>query len=173
MLRNTDQSAIADAPVTGSGQLDLRIAIDDLSGPEVAALLTEHVAELATHSPADSMHALDLDALRRPEITFWSGWDGDTLAGCAALKHLDDEHAELKSMRTAPTHKRRGVASTLLRHLLTEATARGYRRMSLETGTSTFFLPAQTLYTAHGFTPCAPFSTYLPDPHSLFMTRTL
>ncbi|MFC9441066.1 GNAT family N-acetyltransferase [Nocardia sp. NPDC057030] len=174
MLRNTDQSATADAPVTGShSALDLRIVVDDLSGPEIAALLAEHVAELATHSPADSMHALDLDALRRPEITFWSGWDGDTLAGCAALKRLDDEHAEIKSMRTAPTHKRRGVASILLRHLLTEATARGYRRVSLETGTPDFFIPAQKLYAANGFEPCAPFADYTPDPYSHFMTRTL
>ncbi|KAA8884662.1 GNAT family N-acetyltransferase [Nocardia colli] len=172
MLRNTDQSATADVPVTAA-KPNLRIVVDDLSGPEIAVLLTEHVAELARHSPADSMHALDLDALRRPEITFWSGWDGDTLAGCAALKRLDNEHAEIKSMRTAATHKRRGVASILLRHLLTEAKARGYRRMSLETGTPEFFIPAQKLYAAHGFEFCEPFGDYAPDPYSHFMTRPL
>ncbi|MFD6160773.1 GNAT family N-acetyltransferase [Nocardia sp. NPDC060256] len=177
MSSNTDQSATAGARATDStstsSKLTLRIVIDDLSGPEIAALLTEHVAELGAQSPAESMHALDLDALRRPEITVWSGWDGDTLAGCAALKQLDAEHAEIKSMRTAATHKRRGIASTLLRHLLAEATARGYRRVSLETGTQDFFTPAQKLYAAHGFEFCEPFGNYKLDPFSHFMTRTL
>ncbi|MFI6168569.1 GNAT family N-acetyltransferase [Nocardia sp. NPDC051052] len=166
MSSNTDQSATA-------GSTALRIVLDDLSGPEIAALLTEHLSELGAQSPAESMHALDLDALRRPEITLWSGWDGDTLAGCAALEHLDDEHAEIKSMRTAATHKRRGIASTLLRHLLSEATARGYRRVSLETGTQDFFIPAQRLYAAHGFEFCEPFGDYVLDPYSRFMTRAL
>lgn len=153
--------------------LELRIVANDLAGPEIAALLTEHLTDMAAQSPAESVFALDIDALRRPEITFWSGWDGDTLAGCAALKHLDDEHAEIKSMRTAATHKRRGVASILLRHLLAEATARGYRRVSLETGTPEFFVPAQKLYAAHGFEFCGPFGDYQLDPYSHFMTRTL
>ncbi|PXX54583.1 putative acetyltransferase [Nocardia tenerifensis] len=165
MSSNTDRSAIA-AP-------SLRIVVDDLSGPEIAALLTEHLTEMAAHSPAESMHALDLAALRRPEITFWSAWDCDTLAGCAALKRLDDEHAEIKSMRTAATHQRRGVASILLRHLLAEATARGYRRVSLETGAPEFFAPAQKLYAAHGFEYCEPFGDYRLDPFSVFMTRVL
>lgn len=174
MSSNTDQSATAAALATSSSsKLELRIAVDDLSGPEIAALLTEHLSDMAAHSPVESMHALDLDALRRPQITFWSGWDGDTLAGCAALKELDETHAEIKSMRTAATHKRRGIASILLRHLLTEATARGYRRMSLETGSPDFFIPAQKLYTAHGFEFCEPFGDYVLDPYSRFMTRTL
>ncbi|WP_405165704.1 GNAT family N-acetyltransferase [Nocardia sp. NBC_01499] len=170
MSSNTDQSAIAG---TASSMLELRIVANDLAGPEIAALLTEHLTDMAAQSPAESVFALDIDALRRPEITFWSGWDGDTLAGCAALKHLDDEHAEIKSMRTAATHKRRGVASILLRHLLAEATARGYRRVSLETGTPEFFVPAQKLYAAHGFEFCGPFGDYQLDPYSHFMTRTL
>ncbi|WP_378732079.1 GNAT family N-acetyltransferase [Nocardia brasiliensis] len=172
MSSNTDQSAIAGAATTGSMPA-LRIVVDDLSGPEIAALLTDHLSDMAAHSPAESMHALDLAGLRRPEITFWSGWDGDTLAGCAALEQLDDEHAEIKSMRTAATHKRRGIASILLRHLLAEATARGYRRVSLETGAGEFFVPAQKLYAAHGFEFCDPFGDYQLDPYSVFMTRTL
>ncbi|WP_280430620.1 GNAT family N-acetyltransferase [Nocardia brasiliensis] len=170
MSSDTDQSGIGPAQTSG---LALRIAVDDLTGPEIAALLTEHLTDMAANSPAESMHALDLDALRRPEITFWSGWDGAVFAGCAALKELDAEHAEIKSMRTAATHKRRGVASILLRHLLAEATARGYRRVSLETGTPEFFEPAQKLYAAHGFVSCPPFGEYRVDPYSTFMTRQL
>ncbi|WP_228781999.1 GNAT family N-acetyltransferase [Nocardia abscessus] len=146
----------------------LRIVIDDPTGSAVATLLTEHLTEMAAHTPAESMHALDSAALRRPGITFWTAWDGASLAGCAALKRLDDEHAELKSMRTAATHQRRGVASTLLHHLVGEATARGYRRLSLETGAQDFFRPARRLYAAHGFDHCAPFGDYRPDPHSVF-----
>ncbi|WP_237748157.1 GNAT family N-acetyltransferase [Nocardia brasiliensis] len=170
MSSNTDQSDIESAQTSS---LALRIVVDDLTGPEIAALLTEHLEDMAANSPAESMHALDLDALRRPEITFWTGWDGTVLAGCAALKELDAEHAEIKSMRTAATHKRRGVASILLRHLLAEAAARGYRRVSLETGTPAFFAPAQQLYAAHGFVSCPPFGEYRVDPYSTFMTRSL
>ncbi|MFI6043742.1 GNAT family N-acetyltransferase [Nocardia sp. NPDC051321] len=169
MSSNTDQSATAGV----SGSTVLRIVVDDLAGPEIAALLTEHLSDMAAHSPAESRHALDLDALRGPEITFWSGWDDGNLAGCAALKELDETHAEIKSMRTAATHKRRGIASILLRHLLAEATARGYRRVSLETGSPDFFIPAQKLYAAHGFEFCEPFGNYVLDPYSHFMTRTL
>ncbi|MGV9719498.1 GNAT family N-acetyltransferase [Nocardia beijingensis] len=151
----------------------LRIVVDDLTGPEIAALLTEHLAEMAAHSPAQSMHALDLATLRRPGITFWTAWEGAGLAGCAALKRLDEDHAEIKSMRTAATHQRRGVASTLLRHVLAEATERGYRRLSLETGAGDFFRPARRLYAAHGFVRCAPFGDYRHDPHSVFLTRAL
>ncbi|MGW4717551.1 GNAT family N-acetyltransferase [Nocardia sp. NPDC004260] len=151
----------------------LRIVVDDRTGPEVAALLTEHLAEMAAHSPAESMHALDLAALRHPDVTFWTAWDGAALAGCAAVKRLDDDHAEIKSMRTAATHQRRGIATTLLRHLLAEATARRYRSLSLETGAHDFFRPARRLYAAHGFALCAPFGDYRPDPHSVFMSRDL
>ncbi|MFG1794707.1 GNAT family N-acetyltransferase [Nocardia sp. NPDC049149] len=172
MSSNTDQSVISETLVTGA-LLTLRITVDDLSGPEIAALLTDHLTDMAAQSPAESMHALDLTALRRPEITFWSGWDGDTLAGCAALKQLDDEHAEIKSMRTAATHRRRGIAAMLLRHLIAEARHRGYRQLSLETGTVEFFAPAQKLYAAHGFEYCPPFGDYQLDPYCTFMTRTL
>jgi putative acetyltransferase len=115
----------------------------------------------------------DASALRHPDITFWTGWDGAAPAGCAALKHLDDGHAEIKSMRTVATHRGRGIASTLLRHLIAEATARRYRCLSLETGVQDFFRPAHRLYAAHGFGYCPPFGDYRPDPHSVFMTRAL
>ncbi|WP_433710116.1 GNAT family N-acetyltransferase [Nocardia sp. CA-084685] len=151
----------------------LRIALDDLSGPEVAALLTQHLAEMYENSPEDSVHALDLDALRRTDVTFWSAWEDDELAGCGALKQLDPTHGEIKSMRTATDRTGRGIASALLDHLITEARARNYQRLSLETGASDYFAPAQRLYARHGFEIRAPFADYVEDPHSVFMTRTL
>ncbi|MEU5758950.1 GNAT family N-acetyltransferase [Nocardia sp. NPDC047648] len=167
MYDQTDQCATT---IESDG---LRIVVDDLTGPAIAALLTEHLADMAAHSPIESVHALDITALRHPDITFWTGWDGAALAGCAALKHLDDGHAEIKSMRTASTHRGRGIASTLLRHVIAEATARRYRRLSLETGAQDFFRPARRLYAAHGFGYCSPFGDYRPDPNSVFLTRVL
>ncbi|UFS96948.1 GNAT family N-acetyltransferase [Nocardia huaxiensis] len=151
----------------------MRIAVDDLTRPAVIALLEAHVAEMLDNSPEQSMHALDVAALRKPDITFWSIWDGDELAGCGALKELDPTHAEIKSMRTAAAFQGRGVASLLLRHILEEAHARGYTRLSLETGASDFYRPAVRLYERHGFDRCGPFADYAEDPHSLFMTKAL
>jgi putative acetyltransferase len=124
-------------------------------------------------SPPESVHALDLEGLRRPEITFWSVWSGTELAGCGALKQLSQEHAEIKSMRTAEAHRRRGVASKLVKHIMKEAQQRGYRRLSLETGSQPYFEPARTLYASFGFRPCGPFQGYVEDPNSVFMTREL
>ena len=151
----------------------MKIATDDLSGPEIATFLDEHVQQMRSISPPGSKHALDLDTLRKPEITFWTVRDGDTLVGCGALKRLDPGHAELKSMRTTPTRKRSGIASLLLAHLITEATHTGFTRLSLETGSAEFFLPARRLYEKFGFRQCGPFADYRPDPHSTFMTRAL
>jgi len=148
----------------------MNIRIDDLSGPEIAALLTEHMRCMEAVSPPESRHALDLDRLREPGITFWSVWDGDALAGCGALKELDAEHAEIKSMRTAGTHLRRGVATMMLWHIVEEARRRGYRRLSLETGAMAYFQPAHSLYRRFGFRDCAPFGSYRQDPNSVFMT---
>lgn len=117
--------------------------------------------------------ALDLDGLRRPEVTFWSVLDGDALVGCGAIKKLDAGHAELKSMRTSSAHKRSGIASQLLEHILTEAKRMGLTRISLETGSAEFFQPARRLYRKFGFDYCEPFGDYRPDPNSVFMTRTL
>ncbi|MBW1597442.1 GNAT family N-acetyltransferase [Streptomyces sp. JJ38] len=151
----------------------MKIEVDDLSGPEIAEFLAEHVRQMLAITPPESKHALDLDALRRPEITFWSVRDGAALVGCGAIKRLDAGHAELKSMRTAPARKRSGVASLLLEHIITEATRMGFTRLSLETGTAASFLPARNLYEKYGFTYCEPFADYRPDPHSTFMTRKL
>ncbi|GAB2728156.1 GNAT family N-acetyltransferase [Nocardia thraciensis] len=151
----------------------MRIVPDDLTSAAVIALLSEHLGEMLAHSPEESMHALDLDELRKPEVTFWSVWDGDRLAGCGALKELDPTHGEIKSMRTAADHRGRGVGSLLLRHLVDTARARNYRRLSLETGAQQFFSPARRLYERHGFRRCGPFAEYLEDPNSIFMTREL
>jgi putative acetyltransferase len=151
----------------------VKIMVDDLSGPEIAAFLQEHVEQMRAITPLESKHALDLDGLRKPEITFWTVWDENTLVGCGAIKSLDPGHAELKSMRTATARKRSGVASLLLEHIIAEATRRGFARMSLETGSAEFFAPARRLYEKFGFTYCDPFADYVHDPHSTYMTRPL
>jgi putative acetyltransferase len=151
----------------------MTIRVDDLSGLDVAAFLDEHLSEMRRVSPPDSVHALDLQALRRPEITFWVLWDGDQLAGCGALKELDDTHGEIKSMRTATTHRNQGIASKILAHMIDQARNRGYQRLSLETGSMAFFEPARRLYQKFGFKPCPPFGDYKEDPNSVFFTKTL
>ena len=149
------------------------IRIDDLGGLEIARLLQEHLHEMFLHSPPESVHALDLARLRRPEITFWTVWEGGTLVGCGALKALDATHGEIKSMRTAAGHQRKGVAATLMRHILQVARERGYRRLSLETGSPDAFLPARAMYERFGFEKCGPFADYVKDPYSVFMTIEL
>jgi putative acetyltransferase len=125
------------------------------------------------HSPPESVHALDLEALRKPDITFWSAWQDAELLGCGALKELDLLHGEIKSMRTAARHLRKGIAARLLRHIIEEAERRSYRRLSLETGSMEAFAPARRLYTRFGFRQCGPFGSYSEDPNSVFMTREL
>jgi putative acetyltransferase len=151
----------------------MEIVIDDLTGPQIAAFLQEHVREMLSVTPVESKHALDLDSLRRPEITFWSVLDGEAVVGCGAIKRLDPAHAEVKSMRTSSTRKRSGIGSRLLGHIITEARRMGYTRLSLETGSADFFLPARRLYAKFGFEYCGPFADYRPDPNSVFLTRTL
>jgi putative acetyltransferase len=151
----------------------VRIVVDDLLGWQISEFLDEHVQQMRSITPPASKHALDLDSLRRPEITFWSVMDGDTLVGCGAIKRLDASHAEVKSMRTKPARQQSGIASLLLEHVITEASRMGFTRLSLETGSTGFFLPARKLYEKFGFEYCEPFADYQPDPHSVFMTRTL
>jgi len=151
----------------------VKIIVDDLSGPEIADFLARHVEQMRSVTPPGSSHALDLDALRKPDVTFWTVADGETLLGCGALKALDSGHAEVKSMRTSPAHQNRGIASALLRHIIAEAERAGYSRLSLETGSFDFFAPARALYTKFGFTYCGPFASYREDPHSVFMTKVL
>lgn len=149
------------------------IRIDDLQGEAIQALLQEHLDDMHSSSPPESVHALDLAALRHPSITFWTAWEGGDLMGCGALKQLSPEHAELKSMRTARTHLRKGVARAMLRHIMATAQARGFQRISLETGTPAPFVAAQKLYASEGFVECGPFASYVLDPYSVFMTKVL
>jgi len=146
---------------------------DDLTRPQVHALLAEHLAQMHSQSPACSVHALDIARLRAPGITVWTAWEGDELLGCGALKTLTPGHGEIKSMRTAPRHRGRGIGRTMLNHLLAVARERGYERLSLETGATEHFLPALRLYASAGFQRCGPFGSYGEDPHSVYMTRKL
>lgn len=151
----------------------MHIRLDDLRGPEIAALLRAHLENSRQWSPPQSIHALDLEGLRAPEITFWTAWESASLLGCGALKELDPHHGEVKSMHTAAEHRGRGVAAALLLRIIAEARSRSYRRLSLETGAMPAFAPARRLYSRHGFAFCAPFGAYAPDPNSVFMTRAL
>jgi putative acetyltransferase len=151
----------------------LDIRLDDLTGSEVAALIGEHLQGMALHSPPESIHALNLEGLKKPEITFWSAWEQDELVGCGALKELDSQHGEIKSMRTSSSHLRKGVSKRILEHIIEEAKRRGYQRLSLETGSMDAFEPAKRLYASFGFQYCKPFSDYIEDLNSVFMTKEL
>jgi len=151
----------------------MHIERDDLSRPQVHALLREHLQGMHELSPPGSVHALDLQALRRPEISFWTAWEGEDLLGCGALKQLGPGDGEVKSMRTASAHRRKGIARAILQEIIGEAVGRSYQRLWLETGSAAAFEPAWTLYANFGFRPCAPFGEYVADPHSVFMTMRL
>ena len=152
---------------------NMRIIEDDLSGSEIQALLEVHFAGMLANSPQGSCHFLDVAALKGPDVTFWSIWDGGSLAGCGALKELDREHGEVKSMRTDAAHLGRGVGAEMLTHVLRIAQERGYRRVSLETGGTEAFAAARHLYAKFGFAECGPFGDYSPDPFSVFMELEL
>ena len=149
------------------------IRLDDLSGAEIRALLTEHLENMRRLSPPESVHALDVADLLKPEITFWTAWSDGQLLGCGALKELTAEHGEVKSMRTASTHRREGVARAILQHIIAQARRRSYVRLSLETGSMPAFEPARRLYESFSFTYCSPFDDYIEDSNSVFLTRTL
>lgn len=155
------------------------IRIDDLSGAAIKQLLTEHLDDMFATSPADSVHALDLSELQQADITFWTIWESNQppernqLLGCGALKTLDSQHGEIKSMRTTSAARNKGVASKLLRHIIDNAEQQGLERVSLETGSQDFFAPARQLYAKNGFDYCGPFADYELDPHSVFMTKAL
>lgn len=151
----------------------MRIELDDLSRPEVHALLREHLENMYELTPPENVHALDLDELRRPEITFWTVWEGTTLLGCGALKELDPTEGEVKSMRTPKALRRRGAGRAVLEQILAEARQRGYRRLYLETGSAAAFRPAHALYESFGFAYCGPFADYEAGPRCVFMCLEL
>ena len=149
------------------------IKIDDLTGVEIKELLNEHLIGMSQNSPPESVHALNIIELQTPGITFWSGWEEGNLVGCGALKKLDSLNAEIKSMRTASSHLRKGVARKILRHIMNQAKEGNYGRLSLETGSMAAFEPARKLYEHFGFVYREPFADYVDDQNSVFMTREL
>ncbi|MEG0053702.1 MAG: GNAT family N-acetyltransferase [Comamonas sp.] len=151
----------------------LRFALDPASDPRVLALLQAHLDDMYRISPPESVHALDVEQLRQPDIRFWTAWSGEALVGSCALKQLDSDHLELKSMRVDAAHRGTGAAQQLLDFVLVQAQQGGGQRISLETGTEDFFAPARRLYARNGFLPCEPFGSYQPDPNSCFMSRAV
>lgn len=151
----------------------MQIRVDDLTGKEIAEFLEQHISEMRAVSPPESKYALDLKGLRKSGITFWTVWNKDSLVGCGGIKKLDASHAEIKSMRTAPEYRNKGVATMLLRHIIEEIKSRNYQKISLETGSMAFFEPARQLYLKFGFVYCEPFANYKEDPNSVFMTKEL
>ena len=151
----------------------MRFQLDDLSGGPSRALIARHLAGMHANSPPESVHAFDVDGLRQPGVTFRSAWVGEEIAGCGALKLLDSQRGELKSMRVADAFLGRGIGRAILEHLVAEARARGLRSLWLETGSAPAFVPALRLYESAGFRRCGPFGDYREDPFSVFMTREL
>src|SRR5438094_9574022 len=158
----------ANSPIDETNHLQeywpMHIELDDLSRPEIAELLKEHLASMFVHTPAESVHALPIEGLRSPDITFWTVWENGELLGCGALKELDPRHGEIKSMRTASAHLRKGVARAVLYHIIMEAKRRRYRRLSLETGAMAAFEPAGQLYAGRCFSHCVTCAQYVNDP---------
>lgn len=149
------------------------IAVADFADPDLARFLQEHLDDLTPTAPAESRHALDLRALQQPHVRMWVARDEEQIIGTVALAGIDADHEELKSMRTAPARRGQGIASRLLAHALDDARGRGVARVSLETGSMEFFSAARALYARAGFLECAPFGSYINDPHSVFMTKSL
>jgi putative acetyltransferase len=145
----------------------------ELSDPRIIALLRAHLDRCRAESPPESTHALDLSGLRGAGIGFWAAWQADVLLGIGALAEVSAGHGEVKSMHTAAPARRQGIGSLMLGHIVDQAKARGYSRLSLETGSMDYFAPARAMYRRHGFQPCPPFGKYVEDPHSLFMTMAL
>ena len=151
----------------------MRILLGGLDDLRIQALLEHHASTARAETAPDSAHALDLEGLKAPDVEFWSVWDGDTLVGVGALKRLSASHGEIKSMHTVEGHRRMGVGSAMVRHIIAVARTMGMTRLSLETGSWSYFQPARALYRRHGFVECAPFGDYVSDPNSVFMTLEL
>ncbi|NOT28549.1 MAG: GNAT family N-acetyltransferase [Acidobacteria bacterium] len=151
----------------------MKITRGGLDDPRVQALLAHHVRTARAETAPGSAHALDLTALKSPDVTFWSAWKDDSVVGVGALKRLSPTHGEIKSMHTAEAQRRAGVGAAILRHIIDSAQDIGMTRLSLETGSWAYFDPARALYRRHGFGECPPFGEYVEDPHSVFMTLPL
>lgn len=157
-----------------TGFLDsVEIAPDDPAAPDAALLLRAHAEHAEAHSPPGACHYLDADALAQPDVTFFTARAGGLLMGCAALKALPGAEGEIKSMHVARSARERGIGRALLERLISEAGARGWSRLSLETGASDGFAASRALYLACGFRMSGPFAGYAENDFSVFMTRTL
>ena len=153
--------------------MHLTIEEDDPARADVTELLNTHLDHMRSLSPPESVHALDIEGLKAPVMTFWTARRDGELFGCVALREIDTTHGEIKSMHTKASARGSGVARAMLAHLESEAARRGYSRLSLETGTMDGFLPARSLYARHGYEPCPPFGHYFEDPASVCMTKVL
>ena len=152
---------------------NLTFRIDDLTGEPARALVAQHLQGMNANSPAASVHALGIEQLQAPDMTFWTVWLGGEIAGCGALKRLDDRRGEIKSMRVADAFLGKGVGRAMLEHITNAAQAMGLTSLWLETGASAAFVPALRLYESSGFRRCGPFADYTADPFSVFMTRPI
>lgn len=148
----------------------MMIVPGDLDDPRVRSLLAQHLATARAATASGSDHALDVEGLKAPEISFWTAWEGELLLGTGALKRLSRDHGEVKSMHTASACRRTGVGRAMLLHLIGAARDLGMSRLSLETGSWTYFQPARALYQSVGFVECPPFGEYVRDPNSVFMS---
>ena len=151
----------------------MRFVEADFDHPQVADLLNAHVNRARMETGRGSAHALDASGLKASGVRFWTIWDEDKPVGLGALKVISKDHGEIKSMHTAEGARNKGVGAAMLTHIIAEAKAMGMSRLSLETGSWDYFLPARAFYGRHGFSECAPFAGYKADPNSIFMTRTL
>ncbi|NVK56080.1 MAG: GNAT family N-acetyltransferase [Alteromonadaceae bacterium] len=151
----------------------MTISIDDLSAGDVIMLLEEHLADMYATSPPECVHALDVNKLKDPAITFFAGRQENLLMGCIAIKRLSETHGEIKSMRTPSNARRTGAGKQLLAHVVRFARDAGYKKLLLETGSMAFFEPARQLYLSFGFEFCRPFGDYPDDPNSCFMQKIL
>ena len=151
--------------------IDIRLG--NLDDSRIVSLLRYHFDKCHEVTPPGSAHVFDISRLKATDVDFFAAWDGDTLLGIGAVKYLDSTHGEVKSMHTSEAARRRGIGSTILKHIVEAARAKGIRRLSLETGSFGYFEPARTLYRSHGFTDCEPFGDYKPDPNSSFLTREI
>ena len=171
-IRFLDAKAYVQKPEGGPVKDSLTFRRDDLSGEPTRALVARHLEGMRENSPPESVHALEIEKLRGPEIFFWSVWQGDDIAACGALKRIDARKGELKSMRVADAFLGQGVGRSLLNHLIEQARAMGLESLWLETGCSPAFTPALRLYESTGFVRCGPFDGYTDDPFSVFMSRS-
>ncbi|WP_428243531.1 GNAT family N-acetyltransferase [Gynuella sp.] len=151
----------------------MKIKVDPLTSPEIKAFLEEHIEDMKSTSPPESKHAIDIDGLKAPDITFWSAYEDRQLIGCGALKELNHQCGEIKSMRVSTAIRAKGIGSKILNHIIAVAQSRGYHSLKLETGSMEYFSPARNLYIKNGFRYCDPFAEYTLDPNSVFMELKL